>query len=386
MISSQPYALKALIACNNPMALWPDQEHSRKALNALDLLVHIDIFANETSAYADYVLPAATGIEKGEVGRACEDRRIVWIDQLVDPPGEARPDGWIWIELGRRFGFSDVMKEEWKDSSRFWDEALIDNDYMRGCTQKRLHSTPYRWVRAPVATEDAPEITTLFTEGTTAIGAPPGHRFPTPSGKLEFWTESLEDKFSAYGLHALPEFYSERESLIDMPHLGDDAGSAEKTIGPFSAVPTYVHKARIVQPEEARPSQALRDQGLTLELVTGRPAAPHFHSWTHYAWQAQEMWPDLYVQIHPNAADERGIEDGERVEVRSAHGVIEARAWVYAGLRETTVFVPIGWGERQPYNPWKPVNYLTDKEQRCPVSDQTNLKSLLCSVTPLRAR
>ena len=32
--------------------------------------MHIELFANETSAYADYVLPAATGIEKGELGRA----------------------------------------------------------------------------------------------------------------------------------------------------------------------------------------------------------------------------------------------------------------------------------------------------------------------------
>ena len=54
---------------NNPMALWPDQSETRKALLALDLLVHIDIFPNETSAFADYILPATTGIEKGR-GRA----------------------------------------------------------------------------------------------------------------------------------------------------------------------------------------------------------------------------------------------------------------------------------------------------------------------------
>lgn len=383
MVGEGAYPLHALIACNNPLALWPDQSASREALEALDLLVHVDLFANETSAYADYVLPAATGIEKGEVGRACEDRRIVWIDQMIDPPGEAKPDGWIWIELGRRLGFDDVMLERWKDPAVFWDEALIDNDYMRGCTQRRLHERPYRWVRPPVATEDAEEIETLFTEGTTAVGAPAGHRFPTPSGKLEFWTPELEEKFAAYGLSALPEFYAERESLLDMPHLHNDAGAMERTIGPFSPGPTYAQVARISQPDESHPARALRDSGLTLELVTGRPAAPHFHSWTHYAWQAQEMWPDLYVQIHPRQARARNISDGERVRVRTAHGQVEARAWVYAGIRETAVFLPIGWGERQPYNPWRPVNFLTDKEQRCPISDQTNLKSLLCDVEKL---
>ncbi|MEK9905200.1 MAG: molybdopterin-dependent oxidoreductase, partial [Rhodospirillales bacterium] len=179
MSQNLPYPMKALITCNNPMALWPDQTESRRALASLDLLVHIDIFPNETSAWADYVLPAATGIEKGEIGRACEDRRIVWIDQMIDPPGEAKPDGWIWIELGKRFGFEDVLREEWKDSARFWDEAMINSEQMRGVTQKRLHERPYRWIRFPVTSEEEEEQETLYLPGTTAVGAPEGHRFPS---------------------------------------------------------------------------------------------------------------------------------------------------------------------------------------------------------------
>jgi anaerobic selenocysteine-containing dehydrogenase len=93
------------------------------------------------------------------------------------------------------------------------------------------------------------------------------------------------------------------------------------------------------------------------------------------------MWPDLFCQIHPDKAAKLGIKDGERVKVESAHGCIEAMAWVHAGIRPTAVFIPIGWGERQPYNPWRPVNFLTDNTQRDPVSDQTNLKVLLCRVS-----
>ncbi len=381
MAEGRPYPMKALIACNNPMALWPGQQQTRDALAALDLLVHIDLFPNETSAWADYVLPSATGIEKGEIGRQCEDRRIVWIDRMKAPPGEAKPDGWIWIELGKRFGFDDVLKEEWKDSARFWDEAMIDNDHMRGVTQKRLHEAPSRWVRFPVASEDAPEQETLYLEGTTAVGAPEGHRFPTPSGKLEFWTEALEAKFAAYGLSALPRFYSERESLNDMAHVEMiDPEGAEGIANPFGRHSGIGARARIVEPEEARPAAALRAQGFDMELVTGRPPAPHFHSWMHYSWQAQEMWPDLYVQMHPETAARIGVKDGEQVLVETAHGAAEGRAWIYPGIRKTAVFMPIGWGERQPFHPWKPVNYLTDATQRDPLSEQTNLKSLLCRV------
>ena len=50
------------------------------------------------------------------------------------------------------------------------------------------------------------------------------------------------------------------------------------------------------------PGARLRAEGYNLELVTGRPPAPQFHSWTHYFWQAQEMWPELYCQLHPERA------------------------------------------------------------------------------------
>ena len=93
------------------------------------------------------------------------------------------------------------------------------------------------------------------------------------------------------------------------------------------------------------------------------------------------MWPDLYVQIHPDKAKALGIEDGAKARIETAHGSIEARAWVYAGIRPNAVFMPIGWGERQPFHPWKPVNHLTDGTQRDPASGQTNLKALLCRVS-----
>lgn len=382
MTEHKPYPVTALIASNNPLSHWPSQAATRKALEALELLVYIDVFPTETSAYADYVLPAATGIEKGEIGRANDDRRIVWIDRMMHPPGDAKPDEWIWTELGKRLGYSDVMQERYKDPAVMWDEVLIQNESMRGVTQARLHSVPWRWVRFPVASEDAPEVDTLYVEGTTAIGALPDQRFPTASGKLEFWTEELEAKFAALGLSALPEFYGERETLHDMAYLENlDGDETDGVLSPFDAQPVSTSRGRIVQPGNDTPGYRLRAQGFDTELVTGRPAAPQFHSWTHYAWQAQEMWPDLYVQIHPGKAGPLGIADGDRARVETAYGTVEARAWVTAAIRPTAVFMPIGWGENQPFHPWRSVNFLTDSSQRDPASQQTNLKALLCRIS-----
>jgi anaerobic selenocysteine-containing dehydrogenase/Fe-S-cluster-containing dehydrogenase component len=380
MRTGRPYPIKALVCCNNPLSNWPSQQAARDAFLALDLLVHVDLFENETSAYADYVLPCATGIEKGDIGRSTDDRRVVWIDKMIEPPGEAKTDDWIWIELGKRFGYDDVLKDRYKDPALFWDEMCIDNDQLRGITQKRLHSVPWRWVRFPVAQESDVEQETLFLEGTSAPGYP-GRRFPTPSGKLEFYTAAMEEKFRVIGLSALPEFYSEREQLVDMPYVEFAHGDDEVgVLTPFQKGRVCASPATIRQPGVDSPAARLRERGFDLELVTGRPPAPHFHSWTHYAWQAQEMWSDLYVQIHPAAAARAGIADGERARVETAHGAIEAVAWITPNIRETSVFVPIGWGERQPFHPWRSVNFLTDKSQRDPISDQANLKTLLCRV------
>ncbi len=385
MTTGEPYLIKGLIACNNPAAQWPDQDAVRRAFENLDLLVHIDLFENETSAYADYVLPAATGIEKGEIGRGNEDRRVVWIDKVIEPPGDAKADAWIWIELGKRFGYEDVLEERFKDPTVFWDEKCIDHPQLRGCTYRRMKSRPWRWVRFPVATEDSEEQDTLYLEGTTAAGSPDGHRFPTPSGKLEFYTPELDDKFRQLGLSALPEFYTDREQLIDLPYIEwMDGDNQSGLVSPFFSAPTSASAARIVTGANDTPSRELRALGFDTELVTGRPPAPHFHSWMHYAWQAQEMWPDLYVQIHPEKAGLAGIEDGQRVCVETAHGSIEARAWLHAGIRKSAVFIPIGWGERQPFHPWRSVNFLTEKTQRDPVSDNSNLKTYLCKVSAIR--
>nr|WP_255327068.1 molybdopterin dinucleotide binding domain-containing protein [Pseudogulbenkiania sp. MAI-1] len=105
----------------------------------------------------------------------------------------------------------------------------------------------------------------------------------------------------------------------------------------------------------------------------------HFYSGTHYFWQAQEMWPDLYCQLHPDKARDIGVADGVRVLIETAHGAIEARAWITAGIRPDTVFVPIGWDQTQPFHPWPSVNALTAGALD-PVSHQSNLKLHLCGV------
>jgi len=376
MQNGSPYPIRALITGNNPLAHWPRQNKVREAFESLDLVVHLELFKNATSCYADYVLPMASGIEKGGTTRFAADRRIVWNDRLIDPPGEAKSDHWFWIELGKRFGFDDILKPEYNDPRVLWDEILVPvTPDLAGATTEYMTSLPNRTVRIPLRQDRNEALDPLYI--TQYAKAYPETRtvYPTPSGKLEFYNEAIEAKFAALGLSALPEFYSEEQQLIDLPHL---VPADEAIVSPFFSNNVLVHPARIEYPDAAEGAEKSA-QEFDTELVTGRPPAPHFHSWTHYFWQAQEMWPELYCQIHPDKALSHGIKDGDGIIIETNNGQIKARAWLHRGIRPTSIFIPIGWDEQQPYHPGYGVNHLTGIALD-PVSQQANLKTHLCRI------
>ncbi|MFU8898076.1 MAG: formate dehydrogenase subunit alpha, partial [Roseinatronobacter sp.] len=91
------------ISGENPAMSDPDVVHAREALAKLDHLVVQDIFLTETANYADVILPAAAFYEKS--GTVTNTNRQVQMGRpAVPPPGQAREDWAITIELARRLG------------------------------------------------------------------------------------------------------------------------------------------------------------------------------------------------------------------------------------------------------------------------------------------
>ncbi len=87
----------------NPAMSDPDVDHARDALAKLDHLVVQDIFLTETANYADVILPASAWPEK--TGTVTNTNRQVQMGRpAVPPPGEAREDWWIEVELAKRLG------------------------------------------------------------------------------------------------------------------------------------------------------------------------------------------------------------------------------------------------------------------------------------------
>ena len=87
----------------NPAMSDPDVTHARDALAKLEHLVVQDIFLTETANYADVILPAAAFYEKN--GTVTNTNRQVQMGRAgATPPGEAREDWAITVELAQRLG------------------------------------------------------------------------------------------------------------------------------------------------------------------------------------------------------------------------------------------------------------------------------------------
>ena len=119
----------------NPAMSDPDFEHARDALAKLEHLVVQDIFITETANYADVILPAAAFAEKsGTVTNT--NRQVQMARPAIVPPGEAKADWWIEVELAKRVGL------DWKytDPSEVFAEMAINMRSLDNITLDRLEA------------------------------------------------------------------------------------------------------------------------------------------------------------------------------------------------------------------------------------------------------
>ena len=150
--------LKAMyIMGENPVLSDPDINHTIKALKKLDFLIVQDIFLTETAELADVVLPAACFAEKDGTFTNTE-RRVQRVRKAVEPPGEAKEDSWIIIELAKRLGYLmkyNFIEEVFHEAGKVWPA-------LAGMTYRRLGNKGLQW---PCPTLDHPGTQYLFKGG-----------------------------------------------------------------------------------------------------------------------------------------------------------------------------------------------------------------------------
>ena len=152
----------------NPAMSDPDVQHARAALADLEMLVVQDIFLTETCYHADVILPATAFPEK--TGTFTNTDRIVQLGrQALQPPGDAKPDLWIIVELARRLGLAWA----YKGPRDVFDEMRKAMPSIAGITWERLEKEDA--VTYPCEHEGDPGDIVVFTDN-----------FPTKSGRGKF--------------------------------------------------------------------------------------------------------------------------------------------------------------------------------------------------------
>ncbi len=117
--------VRALFVFNaNPATTAPNAARVRQGLLREDLMtVVLENAMSDTARYADYLLPATHPLEHADLYTSYGHYWLSWSEPAVPPPGEARPNTWIFAQLARRLGLDLPELEEPPERVA---EALLD--------------------------------------------------------------------------------------------------------------------------------------------------------------------------------------------------------------------------------------------------------------------
>jgi formate dehydrogenase major subunit len=145
--------LKAMYVFGEDIAQTdPDIAHVQHALESLEFMVCQEIFENETTKYADVVLPASAFLEKSGTFVNAE-RRFQLVEPSIDPPGGARTDFEIITTVSRMLGHEMGWQTPWDAL----DEIARLTPHYQGVSRERIGRHGAQWPMHPDGT-DSPTL------------------------------------------------------------------------------------------------------------------------------------------------------------------------------------------------------------------------------------
>jgi anaerobic selenocysteine-containing dehydrogenase len=318
----------------NMVMAHADSRRGREALRSLDFFVQADLFMTPTAELADIVLPVTTPFESEALKIGFEySQEAQSLVQLRQPL--VAPRGEARSDLQIVFDLATRLGL----GGHFWD-GDIDAAFRHqlapsGVTLEQLRAHP-EGVRVP--------LTTRYRKYADA-------GFATPSRKVELYSATL----AAHGYEPLPAY-------------------EEPLISPRS-----------------RPDLADR-----YPLVLSSAKSLFFCETQHRQVAAlRKSAPEPQVELHPSAAQARGINAGDWVSLDTPYGSIRARAKLNATLDPQVVFGQHGWWEAcdelglPGYPPYGPdsanLNLILPQTPSDPISGSSPMRATVCDVSPVHA-
>ncbi|EYB67230.1 hypothetical protein DEIPH_ctg046orf0024 [Deinococcus phoenicis] len=311
--------IKGLLSiCFNPLVSLPDANFNREALNKLEHYSVIDFFLSETAEHADIVLPGSLH-EEDEGTSTSGEGRVIKINAPVTPPGEARRDWEILLDIAQRLGRGRYF--QYGSTQEIFNELRLASrggtaDYSGITWEKVVNNQGVFWP-CPQVTERG--NTTMHIEELDSVhpGTPrlfEGGQFYFPDGRARFnvvkWRESAEVVDDEY-----PVWFT--TGRVVSQYL---SGTQTRRIGP---------------------------------LV--------------------DQFPHPKLELHPRLARQLGIQTDDWVTVTSRRGQVTIQANVVNTIRPDTVFMAYHWGGRQSAN-------LLTQRALDPISKIPEFKVSTCQV------
>jgi trimethylamine-N-oxide reductase (cytochrome c) len=267
-------------AGNNFMSHQQDTNRLIRALAKVETIVCVDVWWTAATRWADIVMPAASTLEQDDItsGGTYSNDRVYAMKKVIEPVEESLPDYEIFEGLADKLGlwvqFTEAEDKMYHiklgyEKSGAAAEVPFEEFWEKGYARMPVPEAARKWTRHGAFYED-PEANPLHTD----------------SGKLEMFCESV----------------------------------AEMEIDDCPGMPVWLEKAEYLG--AAKPGQ--------LHVVS-----PHPWFRLHSQMANSERLRDLYmvqgrepVRINAQDAADRGIEDGDLVELYNERGTVIAGAVV----------------------------------------------------------
>ena len=277
VIASTPYPVKAwMVHKQDPLNALPNQARTLEMLKQMDFVGVVDIQMSDTAWYADVVFPESTYLERTDPVEVLSGivPVVVYRQQVVKPAYDTKTTLEIAQGLAKRLGLSqyfDFTMDQWV-AAQVKDLPL----------ESPLEYLKKHGVYVP---QDFPKYGSTLT---------PEHRFITKSGKIELFSERLQEA----NYDPLPVYHA----------------PPQPPAGKF-------------------------------RLITGRRAYFTQANSANNAWLNQ-FAPENRLWLSPASAERLGIADGDMVELASTVGSARLKAKVTQEIRPDCVFMLHGYGKK----------------------------------------
>ena len=337
ILADKPYPLNLLFIYNSdPVFTSPVRGKFIQALKKIPMVVSFSSFMDETSEYADLILPDHAYLERLEDDPTytLQGYPVLSLRQpVIEPLYQTKSTPEVLLELSKKIDDKMSSAFPWKDYQEvltFTVKGVFDSG------KGDLFGVPFEEIWTRVLEKrgwKAPSYKNLeeFNKGIREKGGwwDPVYKsgewdrvFKTPSKKFEFHSQTLKNRLR-------DQHIKEDKYFLPNPPL------PEKEEG----YPLYlrVFVLHSLSTERDLPSPWLKD-------TAGFYQKEKWHPW---------------VEINPEKARELGIVDKDLVWVESSKGRIKLKARLFPGTMPEVVGIPFGFEEET--KDFNPIKILTEK-------------------------